>query len=323
MIGCGDVTEVKSGPAFQKAENSALVAVMGRNQDKVRDYAGRHNIARCFDNLEGILHHPGIDVFYIATPPSSHMQYTLLCAAAGKPVYVEKPMARNFQECQKMIDACRQANVPLYVAYYRRALPRFLKIKELVEQGAIGAVRFVKVTLHQAPHPADLDRNNLPWRVIPEIAGAGKFMDLASHTLDFLDSVFGPIVEVSGHAANQAHLYPAEDLVTASFVFQSGAQGTGVWCFTAFSAVDSTEIIGSKGKITFSTFDASPILLTTAEGTEEFSIAYPPHIQQPLIQTIIDELNGKGTCPSTGESGSRTNWVMDQVLAAWRERASG
>jgi predicted dehydrogenase len=131
--------------------------------------------------------------------------------------------------------------------------------------------------------------------------------------LDFLDDVFGPIRQVHGFAANQAHKYPAEDIVTATFVFESGIQGVGTWCFTSYDRRDVTEIVGSEGKLSYSTFDSQPIILTTATGRTELSYDYPPHIQQPLIQTVVDALNGVGICPSTGVSAARTSWVMDQM----------
>lgn len=320
IIGCGNVTEVKSGPGFQKANNSSLVAVMRRTGELAKDYAQRHGVPRWYDDAGALIHDPEVDAVYIATPPSSHKEYIILAARAGKPVYVEKPMALNFEECQEVIEACRSAGVPLFVAYYRRALSRFLKVKELLEAQAIGDIRFVSITLHQPVRQEELDLANLPWRVIPEIAGGGRFVDLASHMLDFLDYVLGPIRSVQGFAANQGNYYPAEDIVTGTFVFESGVQGVGTWCFTSFDEVDLTEVVGSKGKISYSTYGDDPVILTTTDGVTEFSIEYPPHIQQPLIQTVVDELIGIGRCPSTGESAARTTWVMDQMLAGHRNR---
>jgi len=315
IIGCGNVTEVKSGPALQKASNSALVAVMRRNGDLARDYAKRHGVAKAYDNADALINDPGVDAVYVATPPGSHKDYVLRVAAAGKPVYVEKPMALNHAECQAMIDACRTARVPLFVAYYRRALPRFLKVKELINSGEIGEVRFVGITYHEPVAASYLDSSNLPWRVQPELSGGGLFVDLASHMLDFLDYALGPISDVRGVASNQAHLYPAEDIVSGSFRFESGAHGMGTWCFSAFEKRDHTEIVGTKGRISFVTFDASPIVLETSRGREELAIDNPPHIQQPLIQLIVDDLNGHGSAPSTGETGARTSLVMDWMLA--------
>jgi len=317
IIGVGDVTEVKSGPGFQLAENSELVAVMRRNGDKARDYAERHSVPAWYDDGDALIADPRVDAIYIATPPNVHKTYTLAAAAAGKPVYVEKPMALNNADCQEMIRACDNAGVPLWVAYYRRALPRFLRVKELLDSDAIGQPRFVMVRIMQPPSPAMLDRRNLPWRVLPEIAGGGIFVDLAAHTLDFLDYMLGPITEVEGQASNLAGLYPAEDTVTASFIHESGAHGYGVWCFDAFEDDDSVEIVGTKGSLTFSSFGTEPIRLKTRNSVTEYDENTPRHIQQPLIQTIVDELNGKGQCPSSGTSGARTTRVMEQILAGY------
>jgi predicted dehydrogenase len=319
IIGCGDVTEVKSGPALQRASHSRLVAVMRRNGALAEDYARRHGVPRWYDSAQRLIDDPEVDAFYIATPPASHSEYTLRCAQAGKPIYVEKPMARSFAECQAMIDACRAAGVPLFVAYYRRALPRFRKIKELVESGAIGEVRFVNVTLYQQLMPAVANAQALPWRVVPEIAGGGLFVDLASHMLDFLDYLLGPIRAAHGFAANQAGRYPAEDIVSGAFVFASGVQGVGSWCFSAYDRCDRTEIVGSAGTISYATFESRPVILTTATDRTEFVFDDPPHIQQPLIQTVVDELNGLGACPSSGESAARTSWVMDEMVKGFAE----
>jgi predicted dehydrogenase len=314
IIGCGDVTEVKSGPGFQKAENSELVAVMRRNGELARDYARRHGVPRWYDDAAALIGDPDVDAVYIATPPAYHKDYTLMSARAGKPVYVEKPMALNFAECQAMIQACRGAGVPLFVAFYRRALERFLKIKQLIDTQAIGDVRSVSVTLYQPLLKGELASQTLPWRVQPEIAGGGLFVDLAAHMLDLLDYLLGPIRDVRGYASNLARRYPAEDIVTGTFVFESGVHGVGTWCFSAFERRDHTEIVGSDGKIAYSTFDAQPVVLTNSTGVTEFAIDYPAHSQQPLIQTVVDQLNGVGACPSIGESAARTSWVMDRML---------
>ena len=318
IIGCGDVTEVKSGPGFQKANNSALVAVMRRNGELAKDYARRHNVPKWYDDAEMLINDPEVDAVYIATPPSSHKDYALRAAYAGKPVYVEKPMAMNFEECQKMIDVCKRTGVPLFVAYYRRALERFLKIKELIDSGIIGDIQFVNILFFQ-PNPIDPEKE-LPWRVRPEFAGGGLFLDIASHMLDILDYILGPITSVQGLASNRLKLYPAEDIVSGVFGFQSGVQGIGTWCFSSFQKNDNTEIIGSKGKLSFSTFDAKPIKLTTLNGETEYAIGYPQHIQQPLIQYVVNDLIGIGHCPSTGETAIRTTWVMDQLIKQYYKK---
>ncbi len=320
IIGCGDVTEVKSGPALQKVKNSRLQAVMRRNTAKAEDYARRHQVPKWYDQADALIHDPDVDIVYIATPPDSHHDYTLKVAAAGKPVYVEKPLARNYTECLEMIEACQQAKIPLFTAYYRRSLPLFLKIKESLEQHKIGEVRFINIVLCQPPYQKDYDSTQLPWRVIPEIAGGGYFIDLASHTLDLLDYYFGPVTEVNGLASNQARLYPAEDTVVADLRFKSGILASAVWCFCSSVREDKVTIMGTEGEISFSTFMEHDAIMENRDGRTSWPFNKPEHIQQPHIQSIVDQLNGSGRCPSDGLSAARTSWVMDQILADWRKK---
>lgn len=312
IIGCGNVCEVKSGPGFQKATNSELVAVMRRDAALAQDYATRHNVPRWYSDANALIADPEVNAIYVATPPAGHKEYCLLAAAAGKPVYVEKPMARNFAECQAMLEACQAAGVPLFVAYYRRTLPRFVKVKELLETGAIGQVRFVALQMHRRP-PASGEK--LPWRVVPEVSGGGLFVDLGSHALDLLDFLFGPIKRVESTIANQGDYYKAEDFVNLLFEHESGVYGTSTWCFSSYSQLDQIEINGSAGKLTFPLLQDEPIILSTASGRQQIEAANPPHVQQPLIQTVVNELNGAGKSSSTGLSAARTNRIMDEVLA--------
>lgn len=316
IIGVGDVTEVKSGPGFQKAQNSSLVAVMRRNAEAAKDYAQRHGVPSWYDDANALINDPDVDAVYIATPTHVHRDYTLRCAKAKKPVFVEKPMALMFAECREMIDACEAAGVPLWVAYYRRMLPRFLKIKELVDAGEIGEVHSAVIKLYQPP-PQIID-GQIDWKYDARINGGGKFVDMGVHTLDFLDYILGPIQSAQGSAANHGGLYPAEDHVVASFVFESGVMAVGDWCCTTALAKDETCIVGTKGELQFSTFDTEPLLLTTKAGTKTFPIDNPAHVHQPLIQSIVDELNGVGTSPSTGISGARATWFTDQLLREYR-----
>ncbi|SFL75089.1 Predicted dehydrogenase [Paenibacillus sp. 1_12] len=314
IIGCGDVTEVKSGPGFQKAAHSELVAVMRRDASLAEDYARRHNVPTWYSDADQLIGDPQVDAVYIATPPAFHKEYAIKALKAGKPVYVEKPLAMNVAECEEMLEASRQANMPLFVAYYRRQLPRFLKVKELLENGIIGEVRFVTTT-----HLGQFKKSS--WRVQPEISGGGLFVDVASHTLDLLDYLLGPIGNVKGFADNQGRHYEAEDIVTGAYQFESGVYGTGNWCFSSYQDMDTNEIVGSKGKITFSTFQNSPILVSTSDGEEQFMIEHPLHIQQPLIQTVVDAIRGQGDCLSTGISAIRTSKVMDEILKAYYHKA--
>lgn len=313
IIGCGNVTEVKSGPGFQQARGSRLVAVMRRNGDLAKDYAQRHGVPKWYDDADALINAPDVDAVYIATPPSTHKAYTLAVAKAGKPVYVEKPMALDYGGCQEMIAACETANVPLYVAYYRRRLPRFLKVKAWINAGEIGEIRGVNVKLYRSPSAEDCTKP-IPWRLDPTIAGCGYFCDVGSHMIDLLHYLVGPIRSVSGNATNQGGCYDVEDVVSASFVFENGAHGVGLWNFNTHNHADETEIIGTQGIIRYAAFADEPVTLTRDGVTETVYLENPTHIQQPLIQSIVDELLGVGICPSTGRTGAMTNRVMDSIL---------
>lgn len=317
IIGVGDVCEVKSGPAFQKIANSRLIAVMRRNAEKAADYARRHNVPKWYSKAEDLINDAEVNAIYVATPPDTHTKYAIMAAEAGKPAYVEKPMARTYKECLEMVRVFEKLNIPLFVAYYRRALPYILLIKKLLKEKVIGDVRFVDVKICMRLHKSDTaiikDAND--WRVIPEIAGGGYFYDLACHQLDALDFLFGPIVKANGIATNQSGLYKAEDITTGSFVFENGVMGNGVWAFntSAVSEVELSTIVGSEGEIRFSFFGDHKVLLKRESSEQWFEPEIPQHIQQPLIQTVVDDLLGRGTCPSTGKTASKTNWVMEQI----------
>jgi predicted dehydrogenase len=317
IIGCGDVTEKKSGPALQKARGSELVAVMRRSAAKAADYARRHGVARWYDDADELIADPEVDAVYVATPPSTHADYTIRAARAGKPVYVEKPMAMNHDQCRAMIEACAAAGVKLFVAYYRRRLPVFLKVKELLDGGAIGDVRLASTALWHPPEAGDTDPLHHHWHVHPAISGGGYLFDLGSHLLDILDFLFGPVKTVCGIADNQAGWYDAEDIASALLTFDNGVHGLTSFCFTTSAAgrTDRIEILGSTGKITFACFDTEPVRLMTDTGIQQFDLPPPEHVQQPLIQTVVDELLGTGSCPSTAESGARTSRVLDRLVS--------
>ena len=246
----------------------------------------------------------------------THRELAVQALEAGKPVYVEKPMAMNHAECLEMIAAAEKAGQKLFVAYYRRALLYFLKVKELLDGGSVGQPLTAEVRLLRPERPEDRDPARLPWRLRREVGGEGYFHDLAPHTLDILDFLLGEITDARGCKSNRGGFYDVADTVAASFRFRSGVPGTGMWCFVAppSAAEDSVVVTGRKGSVRFSTFDFTPVELVTARGVERFEIAPPEHIQGPLIETIVRELRGEGVCPSTGVSAARTSRVMDEIM---------
>lgn len=319
FIGCGIVTEKKSGPAFNKVEGSKVVAVMRRNADKAKDYATRHGIDTWYTDAQKLIDDPNVNAIYVATPPSTHAQYAIAAMRAGKPVYVEKPMAASYAECQEMVRVSEETGVPCFVAYYRRTLPYFQRVKQLIEEGALGEISTVHIQFAIPPYATDYSRDTLPWRVKKELAGAGYFYDLASHQLDLLDYLLGPIVNAQGYATNIAKLYDVEDTVSAAFQFQSGPVGSGSWSFVAppNTRTDTIEIVGTKGKLSFSTFMFTEILKMTSDYQIGYKEENPDNIQFHLIKSIVEHMQGKGEgVVSTAQTAMRANWVMDRILGS-------
>jgi len=286
ILGCGNVTEVKSGPGFQKASGSALVAVMRRNGAAAQDYATRHGIPRWYDDAAALIADPEVDGVYIASPPGTHLELIRQVAQAGKPIYVEKPMTRSYTESQMAVEACAAAGVPLYVAYYRRALEKYQVVKQLLDQGDIGVVRLVNAVL-QAPLIKG-DKESLPWRVIPEHSGGGLIMDVGSHALDLLYYYFGPATRVQGLSTNKSGRYQPEDLVTGTWSHNNGVQATGAWLFDSHKEGDTITIYGTEGSLQFSVLDvAGPVVVERRnQAPESLRFPVPDHIQQPMIQEL-------------------------------------
>ena len=320
ILGCGDVCEHKSGPAFNQIKNSRLVGVMRRNGQLAQEYAKRHNVPFWTDSSKELIYHPEINAIYIATPPGSHLELALEVCRAGKAVYVEKPMARNHRECAEMIAAYSKAKAPLFIAYYRRSLERFNIVKDLIEANEIGKVEKVTYEYSQPFHrqfQKNIKKETIPWRLQAQSSGGGLFLDVGCHALDIMDYFFGALLEVKGYAKNQKSLYEVEDLVKMSFKTSNEAQGSASWNFSSFFRKDLLSISGSKGKIELSIFGNEPIQLKKNKFFSKstlFPIKNPSPIQKPMIESIVNQLTSKGTCPSTAESAARTSKVMDLVL---------
>ncbi|WOX04019.1 Gfo/Idh/MocA family protein [Microbulbifer pacificus] len=316
IIGCGNVTEVKSGPAFSKVPGSRLYAVMRRDREKLIDYARRHSVPKYYESAEALIHDPEVDAVYIATPPGSHRQYALQVASANKHCCIEKPMALNASECREILDAFAGKSAQLFVAYYRRSLPRFNQVKAWLDAGKIGAVRHVSWGYSRPPSERALS-GEYDWHTDPQISGGGHFVDLACHGLDLFIYLLGDISAAKGIATNQQGLYPAEDAVAACWIFDSGITGSGHWNFGAGASCDDVIITGSAGSIHFSVFGSGPFVLETAAGVERADISNPENIQYFHIENMIQHLRGNLRHPSLGQDGQKASWVMDQILSGY------
>lgn len=330
IIGCGNVTEKKSGPAFYRLPETELTAVMRRNREKAADYARRHGAGKFYSDAGALIDDPQVEAVYIATPPSSHAPLTIRTLQKGKPVYVEKPMATSYRECLEMMQASQRTGTPLYVAYYRRAMDYFRKVKELLEQGAIGEIRQVKLRLVRSARPEDR-REPLPWRLDASVAGGGYFVDMGAHQIDLFLFLFGRIASWESWVANKGGLYEAEDYVAASFRFTAGFTADALWYFiapeTAAGPVneDWIEVTGSKGSLLFSTFTMEPIRLATSSGEEVFAIPKPEVVEEPMIREISRTiLNGDPFFNRQAlEDAAEVTRIMEEIVRPYYTGKTG
>tara|TARA_R110002051_G_scaffold234092_2_gene295722 strand:- start:7925 stop:8896 length:972 start_codon:yes stop_codon:yes gene_type:complete len=313
IIGCGAVTEVKSGPPYQNTQGFSLEAVMRRDVEKAKDFAERHAVPRYYEQAEQLINDPEIDAIYIATPPDTHKFYALQVAKAGKPCCIEKPLAPNYDDALAIVAAFKANQIPLFVAYYRRSLPRFLQVEKWLKAKEIGEVRHIHWNFSKPASAIDIS-GAYNWRTDIKVAPGGYFDDLASHGLDLFAYLLGDFKEVYGLCTNQQGLYTAQDAITSCWLHKNGITGSGNWNFGSKEREDKVEIIGEKGKILFSIFKEEEVILENEQGLQKLFIENPKHVQQYHVENLKAALLEGKKHPSTGETALHTSWVMSAIL---------
>jgi len=309
IIGCGNVTEVKSGPAFNKVPHSHLHAVMRRDAALAADYAKRHGVPQWYADATQLINDPVVNAIYIATPPASHEEYALAAIAAGKPVYLEKPMALTAAAARRIATAAKVKNVKLSVAHYRRQQPLYQYVRKCVKENKLGDIRAVTLRLHK-PFP-----ENAGWRVDPKVSGGGLFHDLAPHQLDILYSFFGRPGVLSSSTLNQQQVYPVPDLEAGHLLFNGQILADGIWTFgaPAEADTDTCEIVGTAGSISFNFFGHPACLLRIGDHEEKIVFESLAHVQQPMIAAVSAFFRGEGDNPCTGEEGAEVMEIIEEL----------
>lgn len=313
IIGCGDVCEVKSGPAFSKVEGSSLVAVMRRDAAKAADFARRHHVGKSYSSAADLINDPEVNAVYIATPPSSHEEYAIASMKAGKPVYIEKPIALDSGSVRRMLAVSEQLGIPVSVAHYRRALDLFLRVRQLINEGAIGKPTLVLLRLL---HPAKQTSAAENWRVDPSVSGGGLFFDLAPHQLDIVYWLFGKAVTYHGTSIAQGSFYAAPDVTSLSMVLPGNVFFQGLWSFNVGVSQrhDSCRIVGETGSVSFpffTSFASASLELVRGDHVNREQFTFPTNIQQPMIQRVSDYFRGRGENPCSLNEAADTLEVME------------
>ena len=349
IIGLGDVTAKKSGPAFYKCQGSKLAAVMRRTPGAALAWKNQHvpaDLAQsitAYDNLDDFLLHPDLDAVYIATPPGAHKEAALRVAEAGLPCYIEKPVGRCAAETMDVVKAFEKRKIPLFTAYVSRAYERTQAIRQLLKDGVIGdRVTAINYRLRGTGGARGMETNasNLPWRLVAEQSGGGLIMDVGCHVVDRIDYLFGPLIDVNGHADNRCSPSQAvEDYVQLSArigpVTSDGdtntspaiqSEGAVVECKWDFGNIDGLEpvdeliISGPKGKLRMAAMSPSlpvEVLNVGDDVVQTLTFVAPEHAAQPLVQMVTSELRGVGQAPSRGANAIRTSRILDTALSGY------
>jgi predicted dehydrogenase len=310
IIGCGNVVENKSGPSILQAGRSHILAVMRRDAEKARPFAEANSVGLCTDDAEAVLAHPDVNIVYVATPPSSHKEYVLAAARAGKHVLVEKPMGLSAVEDREMIAACDQAGVELFVAYYRRFHPHVVKMKELIDAGRIGTPVLAQIDFAQPPIPG----YNWGWRLQPEISGGGLFADVVTHRIDLMVHLLGEPETVCGLSAEFDPASCVEEAASLTVKFRSGAICSVSGDFASPRKADGFMIAGTRGVIHSERLDGHAFTLDGGGATETltFDRDSAPHVG--LIRHIERVLLDRQGNQCSGQAGMHTDAILDIAL---------
>lgn len=315
IIGCGNVAEHKGGPPLYKVEDSELIAVMRRDHAKAADFAERHGAKRYYTDVDQLLADEEINAVYIATPPYLHCEQTIKAAHAGKHILCEKPMAMTVEECQRMVDVCKDTGVTLMVAYYRNYFPNIVKMKALMDDGKIGDVVLARVncTAYYNPNRADLKN----WRIKPEISGGGVLMDIGSHRISLLEYLMGNIVSATGFAETVHQDIPVDDSAVFSLRFESGAHAVANINWNVGIGIDDVEVYGTSGCLRCSPLNSGNLTLETkSDGKVDMHQTPLPHTHTGIVEDFVNHIKTGEPVKVSGESGLMTNKIISQIYTA-------
>ena len=312
FLGCGKVVLTKSGDAFRNVPNSTIEAVRRRNLEQAKESAEYFGAPNWCDKIEDLLA-SDIDAVYIATPPGFHYEQAMECLKAGKAVYLEKPFARNYPEAKALTEGFEKAGIPLYIAHYRRALPRFLKIREMLSAKIIGEVESIDFHLNRIFSPKEVQKG---WLYDLVLSGGGKYYDIAPHTVDIINFLFGNITQVQGSAKNIGVGCPLENVVEMSFVTEKGIQGNARFCCVAEEKSDRMYVTGTKGTMEFSVHGKTDVIVRDIDGNvvERFDLPDPKTVEEAMVQSVVEDLLGISVCESKARDVLITYEIIDKVL---------
>src|SRR5579859_4495604 len=186
--------------ALRSVPYTEVFAVASATQAHVKSFADKHKIPHAFTDFRKMFEMTEVDVVVLGLPNDLHCEATVLAASAAKHVICEKPLCLNLAEADLMIDACRRAKVKLMYAEELCFTPKYVRLKQLIDEGALGAIHLVKqAEKHDGPHAA--------WFWDTKRSGGGVTMDMGCHAIEFFRWLLGrpPIRSVYAQMGTHVH----------------------------------------------------------------------------------------------------------------------
>lgn len=315
ILGCGDITDKRGAPAIHAQANSRPVVFHSRTAALARDFAHRHGASRWTTDRTEVLADPEVTAVYVATEHHRHVEDVLAAAEAGKHVLCEKPMANSVADCRRMIDACAANGVALQVAYYRRYYPKLVRMKELLDQGAVGAP--VTAEIHLCSR---LDRDRIHpgnWRLNAEQSGGGALVDTGSHRLDLLCWMLGEPDRVAAFAECRELPIAAPDMESLLIRMASGVHIVTRHGYRTGSP-DALEITGTVGTLSATPVDG-PNLRLVRNGEEQlWELPKHDNVHFPLFDDFARRLVEGEPPRYSGTDGMQASRIIEAAYASAR-----
>lgn len=318
LVGLGDIANKRVAPAIINQKDSCLCAAVSPIKNELDVFLPKHRIEKGFLSIDEMLNEADIDAVYIATPPFLHCELALKALQAKKHVLVEKPMAMNNDECERLIRMTEKQGVKLGVAYYRRFFPKVAEVKRIISDGTIGRVIGARIVFHSWYCP---QKDLKSWRVDKNMAGGGPLWDMGCHKLDLLIELLGMPKSVSALMSTQTHYYEVEDSCSALLELENGGQCIASFNWNARTWSDEFVILGTDGKITMNPCDSDGVdieltpKLIKGLGKEVTSVLKPnaPNVHMPLIDDFVSSIIEDRQPKISAVEGYKTNRIISAI----------
>jgi UDP-N-acetyl-2-amino-2-deoxyglucuronate dehydrogenase len=329
VVGCGRISKNHFGSIEQHAQNIELVAVCDIDPSALKESADQYKVAG-YIHMAEMLDKEQLDMVVLCTPSGLHPEQAILAAKHKVNVLTEKPMGTRLADALAMVKACDQAAVRLFVVKQNRRNATLQLLKQAVDQGRFGRIYNVALNVFWT-RPQDYYDQGNGWRGTWEFDG-GAFMNQASHYVDLLDWIIGPVESVMAFTATQARNIEAEDSGVAAIRWRSGAMGTlNVSMLTYPKNLEgSITILGEKGTVRIGGVAVNEIQEwqfadVRAEDAEIKTASYATTsvygFGHPLYyQNVIDVMRGESEPETDGRSGLKS---LELLVAMYRSAKDG